>query len=120
VYVATKDLEGVTSAQVSLNRGLLILELARGNKITLEQLRDIVRRKGFTPREARVVVRGRLERTDGELRFVPVAGGEAWLASGPKGLATAAREAEVLVEGTLAEREKAGRERLEFTAIRRP
>jgi hypothetical protein len=116
VYVATKDLEGVTASKVSLNRGLLILELARGNKITLEQLREIVRRNGFTPREARVAVRGRLERANGGLRFLPAAGGDAWQAADAKGVAEAKEEA--LVEGTVAEREKGAAERVEITAVR--
>lgn len=114
MYVAVKDLEGVESAKVSLNRGLLILELAPENKLTLSQLRDLVRSKGFTPRHAKVVARGRLAEADGKTRFTVAGSGESWdVAAAP-----AKRAGELTMEGVVhesARREE--RDRLEITTV---
>jgi hypothetical protein len=52
---------------VSLNRGTALVQLAPENKVTLEQIQRLVRKSGFTPKQARVRVEGRLTRRDAAL-----------------------------------------------------
>ena len=49
-----EKLPGVESAAVKLNEGRAVLALRPENTLTLGQIRESVRRNGFTPREARV------------------------------------------------------------------
>jgi len=60
VSVAIKRIEGVQSVRVSLNDGWADVKLEQGNKVSIERLRGVVRDNGFTPKEARVKVKGRL------------------------------------------------------------
>jgi copper chaperone CopZ len=57
---ALKKFPGVESVDVSLNKGLAVVKLRPGNTIRPEQFWDAVRKNGFTPKETRVVVRGRV------------------------------------------------------------
>ena len=57
---ALKKVPGVESVEVSLNKGLATLTLKTGNTVNPQDLWEIVRRTGFTPKETRVVVRGEL------------------------------------------------------------
>jgi hypothetical protein len=59
VRVTVEKLPGVQSARVSLNEGRMVVDLARGNSVSLAQIRRSVERNGFTPREA--TVRARVE-----------------------------------------------------------
>ncbi|MHB8735524.1 MAG: heavy-metal-associated domain-containing protein [Terriglobales bacterium] len=58
--VAVKKLDGVTAARVSLNQGLVTIELRPGNTVSLAQLRKAITDQGFTPRDARVTAAGEL------------------------------------------------------------
>lgn len=49
-----EKLPGVESATVKLNEGRAVLVLKPENTLTLEQIRESVRRNGFTPRDARI------------------------------------------------------------------
>jgi len=49
-----KKIGGVEDVKVSLNDGKAIISLKPGNTVTLEQIQDIVRKNGFTPKEANV------------------------------------------------------------------
>jgi hypothetical protein len=49
-----EKLPGVESATVKLNEGRAVLVLKPENSLTLGQIRDSVRRNGFTPRDARI------------------------------------------------------------------
>jgi len=60
VRVTLEKIDGVESADVSLNDGLARIRLRVGNRIRLEQIREAVRRNGFTPRDAAVSVRARV------------------------------------------------------------
>lgn len=64
-----EKIEGVKSVDVSLNEGLAKIQLSPGNKVALEQLRELVRNRGFTPREANVLVKGELVSVSGGLRL---------------------------------------------------
>ena len=58
--VAVRKLEGVESVTVSLERASAAIALRPGNRITLPQLRQIIRNNGFTAQEATVTVAGTL------------------------------------------------------------
>lgn len=58
-----EKLEGVKDASVSLNEGYAAASLDPGNPVTIEQIRQVVRDNGFTPKEATVVIAGTLGRT---------------------------------------------------------
>lgn len=62
-----KKLDGVKRVEVSLNKGKAVLELSPGNKLTLGQIRDAVRRSGFTPKDATVSLTGTLKRAGKQL-----------------------------------------------------
>jgi copper chaperone CopZ len=49
-------LRGVTS--VSVDKTMITIELAPGNRVPLSEIRDSIKRVGFTPGEARVLVLG--------------------------------------------------------------
>lgn len=67
VRVAVKKIEGVESVDVSLNGGLAVIRLAPENRVSVDQLRDAIRRNGFTPRDAEVRVTGKVVERDGRL-----------------------------------------------------
>lgn len=52
--VSIRKIEGVESVQVSLKNGTARITLKAGNSVTLQQLRELVRRNGFTPRQAAI------------------------------------------------------------------
>lgn len=64
--VALKKVEGVESVNVSLNEGLATIRLREGNKATVEQLRHVVRKNGFTPKESTVTVVGKVIERNGK------------------------------------------------------
>jgi hypothetical protein len=74
-----RRLEGVESVEVSLDRGLASVRLRRGNRVTLQQLRQLVKHSGFASREATVTVIGELQ---------PDAGGAALSVTGTGTLLT--------------------------------
>jgi copper chaperone CopZ len=61
VRVAVEKIQGVEEVSVSLNNGVAVVRLAPDNRVTVAQLRRVIREKGFTPRDAEVRVAGRLE-----------------------------------------------------------
>jgi copper chaperone CopZ len=66
---AFKNLSGVDSVDVSLNKGLATVKLKPGNALTVEQFWKAVLHNGFTPRETRVVVRGEVLQSGGKLQL---------------------------------------------------
>jgi copper chaperone CopZ len=55
---ALKKVSGVDSVEVSLNKGLAVVKLKGGSVVQPQELWEVVRKNGFTPKETRVVVRG--------------------------------------------------------------
>lgn len=53
-----KKVEGVQSVQVSLKEGKTTLELRPDNKVTIAELRTVIKNNGFVSREVQVVARG--------------------------------------------------------------
>ncbi|MBI3680259.1 MAG: heavy-metal-associated domain-containing protein [Acidobacteria bacterium] len=49
---------GVNSVQVDRKKGVVILDLKPGNNVRYTQVRDFIQQSGFTPKDAKVKVRG--------------------------------------------------------------
>ena len=64
--VAIQKVEGVQSVNVSLNEGFADIKLRDGNKVTIEQVREVIRKNGFTPKESTVKVRGKVIERNGK------------------------------------------------------
>jgi copper chaperone CopZ len=60
VSVTIKKVQGVESVNVSLNKGLATVELKPSNTVLLQKLKDVVKKNGFTPKDAVVKAVGRL------------------------------------------------------------
>jgi copper chaperone CopZ len=58
---AFEKIRGVTHVDVSMEHGSVALDLADGNRVTLEQIWDTVKRIGFTPGDTKVAVRGSVQ-----------------------------------------------------------
>lgn len=56
--VAVRKLDGVESVDVSLERASVTIGLRPGNRITLPQLRQIIRNNGFSAKDATVTAIG--------------------------------------------------------------
>lgn len=110
--VAIKKLEGVESVKVSLNEGFADIKLKPGNKVTVEQVREVVRRNGFTPKDAQVEVAGKVIERGGK-PALEVTGTEAVYALVPSprhetpDLAKQTAGREVVVNGRIPETAKA-------------
>lgn len=106
--VAIKKVEGVVSVKVSLNQGRADVTLAPGNKVTVERLRSAVRDNGFTPKDARVKLRGRLVERAGRPALEVTGSGVVYALAAAEGrsLAELVKDGlgkEVLVEGRVPE-----------------
>lgn len=65
--VALLKLPGVESADVSLDKASADIRLKPDNKITLPQLRELLKKNGYPTRDARVDARGRIVEGGGGL-----------------------------------------------------
>jgi copper chaperone CopZ len=66
VRVAIQRLPGVEAVDVSLERAVVDIRLRAGNAITLAQVRDIIKRNGFTSKDAAVTAIGTLVERGGK------------------------------------------------------
>ena len=64
-------LRGVSSVSVDAKKAVIVIELAAGNRVLLSEIRDAVKRVGFTPGEARVVVLGTIVEESGQRVLKP-------------------------------------------------
>ncbi|MBI2403769.1 MAG: heavy-metal-associated domain-containing protein [Gemmatimonadetes bacterium] len=108
--MAVQKLDGVRSVTVSLNDGYADIALASQNTVTVERIREAIRRNGFTPREARVRVSGSVVRQDEQLVLdVPASGMAFVLAGSADALARLARAAggsPITLDGTVPESQR--------------
>ena len=73
--VAVEKIEGVEDVTVSLNEGVAVVRFARANRVSVAQVRQTIREKGFTPRDAHVRALGSIElRGDTLVLVIPGAG----------------------------------------------
>lgn len=87
-----QKVEGVQNVRVGLKDGLTVLDLRPDNKVTLAQLRTVIKNNGFVSKEAQVTARGsvsgdtfEVSGTGERLPFAqkPVASGDRWQFSSP-------------------------------------
>jgi cation transport ATPase len=71
-----KKIKGVESASFRTKDSVAVLELKPGNTVALGEIRDAVKRMGYTPAGAKVTVRGEA-RKDGAKWILRVAGVDA-------------------------------------------
>ena len=64
--VAIQKIDGVESVEVSLERATTTLQLRAGNRVTLSQLRQIIKNNGFATKEATVTLVGTLTERGGQ------------------------------------------------------
>ena len=65
--VALKNVNGIDSVDVSLNKGLATVTFKPGNAVTMEQLQHAITKNGFTSKQSTVVVTGMLLSENGKL-----------------------------------------------------
>lgn len=63
--VAIKKLDGVESVDVSLEKASADIRLKPDNRITLPQLRQIIKNNGYPTKDAQVTARGRIVERNG-------------------------------------------------------
>lgn len=67
--VAVKKIPGVETVTVSLNKGLVSIKLAPGNKVRMDQIRKAILDDAFTPKEAKIAAIGKLVSENGKPQF---------------------------------------------------
>ena len=67
--VGLKRIRGVESVDVNLKEGMTRIELAAGNTVRIERVRDTIKGVGLTPQEARVRARGKAVESGGKWTF---------------------------------------------------
>ena len=67
VSVALEKIEGVELVKISLNKGLADIKLKSGNKVTVEQIVQVIRDNGFTPKGTTICVAGKVVERGGDL-----------------------------------------------------
>jgi len=50
-----KKIDGVKDVSISLNKGLATIELKPGNHVTIDDIKRVIEKNGFTPKETRVI-----------------------------------------------------------------
>lgn len=73
IHVSMKGIPGVTTVSVDLNTGLVGINLAPGNHADMHQFNQAVEQNGFTHKDAKVVVLGKITGSAGNL-FLEVSG----------------------------------------------
>jgi len=63
IHVSMTGIKGVNKVDVDLNTGLVTVQLAPGNSAAMQQFNQAVEKNGFTHKDAKVVVRGRISGT---------------------------------------------------------
>jgi copper chaperone CopZ len=59
-----KALSGVEAVTVSLNDGYAEVELSEDSRLTLADIREVIRKNGFSPKDANVRVSGKLAQSE--------------------------------------------------------
>ena len=63
IHVSMKGIKGVDKVDVDLNTGLVAVQLTPGNSAAMQQFNQAVEKNGFTHKDAKVVVRGKISGT---------------------------------------------------------
>ena len=100
--VAVNKLDGVERADVSLNEGLVSVQFAAENAVTIDQLRRTIRDQVFSPRDAILTLSAVIEMRDGALVAVVPGSGAAFTLTAEEAIRTrltSATGATVIVRG---------------------
>lgn len=60
IHVSMTGIKGVNKVDVDLNTGLVTVQLTPGNSAAMQQFNQAVEKNGFTHKDAKVVVRGKI------------------------------------------------------------
>ncbi len=120
--VALEKVDGIESVSVTLKRGVAHITLAKGNTVTMAQLRRIIKDAGYTSRDATVTVAGTVRAAGSSLTLAVAGTKEVFDLSAGKGqsLADLERGVDHLVEvsGTIPMPDpKITRERIQVQTI---
>jgi len=63
IHVSMTGIKGVNKVDVDLNTGLVTVQLTPGNSAAMQQFNQAVEKNGFTHKDAKIVVRGRITGT---------------------------------------------------------
>jgi copper chaperone CopZ len=102
-----KKIKGVETASFRMEGSVVVLQLKPGNSTPLEEVRDALKRVGYTPKDAKVTVRGEARR-EGEKWLFRVTGGAAEYpldVSGGREIADQVRKSaggSAIIEGSIA------------------
>lgn len=102
--VAVEKLDGVESAEVSLNEGRVRVRFAPETGVTIAELRRTIRNQGFSPQEATLTVSARMERRNGAMVAVVPGSGASYIVAAEADVQTrlsAAAGSEVVLEGRI-------------------
>ena len=67
--VGLKRIRGIESVEVNLKEGMTRIQLAAGNTVRIDRIRDAIKGVGLTPKEARVSARGKAIESGGKWIF---------------------------------------------------
>lgn len=111
-----RRLKGVESAEFRMPQSVAVVRLKADNTVSLDEVRDALKRVGYTPTEAKVSARGRVLSAQGKWRLRMAGLDREYLLEGTSSL----RENDaVLVEGSIApSSDRAAPEVLKISAIR--
>ena len=110
-----QKLSGVESAGVSLDKASADITLKPENRITMTQLREVLKKNGYPTRDAQLELRGRIVEHDGKL-MVDLLNGST-LEIDPKGAPVTASDPIVQITGVSRADAKAG-ERLTVQTVK--
>ncbi len=82
--VAVLKLPGVESADVSITKASADIRLKADNRITIPELREIIRKNGYPTRDAQIVARGTIVDRSGKAAFDLLNGTIVELVADPK------------------------------------
>jgi hypothetical protein len=110
-------LPGVDWVEVSLAKASADIDLKAENRVTLPQLRDVLKKSGYPTRDARIEARGRIVRVSGKLVFDLLNGTTLPIVADAKGALPAETPQPVEIVGVSRADGKAG-EKLTVTTVR--
>ena len=67
--VSLKSVAGVESVEVSLEKGLAAVKMKPGNTATLKQLQGAITKNGFTMKQSKAVIAGKVLVSDGKAQL---------------------------------------------------
>ena len=110
--VALENLAGVDSVKVSLQKGTADMQLDEGNRITLAQIRKVLRTSGYPTKDAQIVARGKIASVGGKPVLDLLNGSTLPIIEGP------GRPGDAIVEVTGVLRVNKDQERLTIASIK--